>query len=162
MKNKFENSRNQPFIEKLKQDDHELKQKIVELRTISRFNFKYFDASQNKQIEQYSEKEKNDLIQKMLEISRESLTKWKLSGKGKNRYSMLEEYECFPKKSDYELPKHVPEGIKWARFRFDGNVRLVGFIIPKGYRNELFSLADLNTFFVVFYDLNHAFYKIGS
>lgn len=162
MKNKFENSRNHPFIEQLEKRDSEFMKIINDLHSISRFNFKYFDQNQNKNIAAYTESEKNNLLQKLLELSHETLANWKVCGKGKRRFSMLEEYGEFPKRSDYTKPKHIPEGIRWARFRFDSNVRLVGFVIPKNYKNEDFSLADLNTFFVVFYDLNHSFYKIGG
>ena len=76
---------------------------------------------------------------------------------------VLEIYGSFPKNSDFKHPKHVPHDGLWARFRLDNMTRLIGFMIPQdvdgkfdkdeGYR------FDVNTFYVVFYDPGHCFYK---
>lgn len=76
------------------------------------------------------------------------------------------EYGDFPKKSDFKHPNYVPHDVRWARFRMDGAFRLVGFLVPKELHNKCKKdkeneeyLFDRNTFYVVFLDKDHRFYK---
>lgn len=139
-----------------------------------KFNFSYLDQSQEagqsfvdwnttSPISQLSK-----LNDKLREYSRESLKHWtrmgigtgKKGGKGK-RQNVLEIYGDFPKKSDFTHPKSVPADVKWSRFRLEGSVRLIGFVIPDelhGKSDKDGNLYDSNTFYVVFLDKNHKFY----
>jgi hypothetical protein len=57
-------------------------------------------------------------------------------------------YGSFPvAKSDYSHPKQVPEDAQWGRIHIDGVHILAGHFVE-------------NTFYVVFLDDNHSFYKV--
>jgi len=57
-------------------------------------------------------------------------------------------YGSFPdNKSDFYHPKHVPEDAQWGRVHIDGTHILAGHFVD-------------STFYIVFLDNNHAFYKV--
>jgi len=60
-------------------------------------------------------------------------------------------------------PHYVPADAHWARFRLGNKVRLVGFVISKDAIKSLTEdeqkKYDHNTFYVVFLDREHKFYK---
>lgn len=57
-------------------------------------------------------------------------------------------YGSFPvEKSAYTHPKQVPEDAQWGRIHIDGTHILAGHFVE-------------NTFYVVFLDNNHSFYKV--
>ncbi|MGI2118144.1 hypothetical protein [Shewanella oncorhynchi] len=137
----------------------------------SKFNFSYFDNNPPGQdFVEWNTVSGNSklvkLINKLKEYTRNPLSYWENEkiGKGKRggkgaRQHCLEVYKTFPKNSDFRHPPHVPEDVWWARFRIDNDTRLIGFVIPndKGDKNE--SEFDCNTFYIVFLDENHQFYK---
>lgn len=76
---------------------------------------------------------------------------------------VLEYYGDFPDNSDFKHPKHVPADAHWARFRLGNKVRLVGFVISKDALKNMPEEEQEkfchNTFYVVFLDKDHKFYK---
>lgn len=54
-------------------------------------------------------------------------------------------YGGFPKESDYEHPKSIPEDAEWARIHIGGKEVVAGHVVK-------------NTFYVVFLDSEHRFY----
>lgn len=140
-----------------------------------KFNFSYIDTSQEAG-QSFSEWNDSDgdskltkLLEKIKQYTQEPLDYWKNQkiGKGKKggsgkRQNCLEVYGEFPENSDFVHPRHVPEDVLWARFRIDSATRLVGFVIPdnlSGVEAKDGLRYDNNTFYVVFFDANHAFYK---
>lgn len=101
-------------------------------------------------------KELIDLFEDIKLTSSDTLKRWRQTGVGKNRYSKLEVYGEYPSKSDFICPRAIPSHACWARIRINSNVRLVGFLLP----DENGSPEFLDTFFVVFYDPTHSFYKL--
>jgi hypothetical protein len=69
-----------------------------------------------------------------------------------------------PSKSAFKFPKNVPHQAQWARFRLENKVRLIGFVVPGKYKDKRHAKTkkrfDGNTFYVVFPDKNHLFYKM--
>lgn len=61
------------------------------------------------------------------------------------------------------FPKHVPHQVSWARFRLESDNRLIGFVIPEEYhkKENIYTKEyfDCNTFYIVFLDNTHRFYK---
>lgn len=148
------------FIEGLATESLELS----DLCTRSKFNFSYFDKSQN-YASGFDELENNflcTLMEKLKSYSRFPLLHWKNQRAGSGGLKIFEIYEDFPKKSEFTRPNHVPHDIYWARFRLENFARLIGFIVPGHLSNKpsnhLNYLHDTNTFYVVFIDLQHKFY----
>lgn len=127
-----------------------------------KFNFSFFTkqpASQS--FNEWNERDLACLFEKLMEYSRESLQYWKNQNSGKSG-KVLVEYGGFPLRSNLTHPKHVPNQALWGRFRLDWSSRLVGFILPNEFKNKIHNcgeIYDCNTFYVVFLDANHAFYK---
>jgi hypothetical protein len=137
----------------------------------SKFNFSYLDTNPpGKDFIDFNEQAGNSklakLVNKLKDFTRESLEHWEREkiGRGKKgankRQSVLELYhDGFPSLSDFKHPSHVPEDVLWGRFRIDNDTRLAGFVIPRCFGDEKSKQYDLNTFYVVFLDDNHGFYK---
>jgi hypothetical protein len=137
-----------------------------------KFNFSYFDNSQEagQDFKDWTQEELCKLLNKLKEYGRKSLDEWENSyiGSGRHKNSIFVNYGDFPRKSDFVFPKHVPHQAKWGRFRLEQAVRLVGFTIPDCYHdqsnnngNSKFKF-DRNTFYIVFLDSNHQFYKVAK
>lgn len=132
-----------------------------------KFNFSYLDSTQKagQKIEDWSLSELQKLFDKLHQYSRESLKYWQKQPIGSGRNHVLEIYKKFPVRSDFQHPKHVPHQVLWSRFRLEGSVRLVGFVVPDDYDNKRHKKTqqcfDCNTFYVVFLDAEHRFYKTG-
>ena len=61
--------------------------------------------------------------------------------------------------TDLVQPKDLPShGIKWGSFRITGAERLIGFVVSELAEGGDCSILK-NTFFVVFLDKNHKFWK---
>ncbi len=123
-----------------------------------KFNFSYFDKTQSagQDFADWPEKQILTLLDTLKEYCKNSLTQWITMSKYVN-------YGVFPLNSDFTHPKHVPHQAQWGRFRLDNKTRLVGFTVPGELHRtphkitkELF---DKNTFYVVFLDKDHKFYK---
>lgn len=60
---------------------------------------------------------------------------------------IIKEYTSeIPEGSNFEHPKHIPEGINWASIRVQGKIRIIGFV----EENYIFQ--------IVFLDKEHEFY----
>jgi len=101
-------------------------------------------------------------MQKLQEYGREPLSYWMTRPIGKSG-TVLSIYGGFPVKSALIHPKHVPNQARWGRFRLDWSGRLCGFVVPKELEGTLHSNTnvrfDSNTFYAVFLDRDHCFYK---
>jgi hypothetical protein len=124
------------------------------------FSFKYFDGSQEagQDFKDWNDKQKQELLEKLRDYSRESKLFWLNQRVGGGGLKVLEIYGDFPKNSDFYYPKHVPEKVRWARFRMESAMRLVGFFVPEDAVEELKLSPDI--FYIVFLDKDHRFYKM--
>ncbi len=162
---KYSNSKKDNFLDSIPKESLDSNNQDIAIR--SKFNFSYFDNSQDagQDFNDWTKEQLVKLMNKLKEFSREPLEHWKnaKSGSGKHKNGILEEYVSFPRKSDFEFPKHVPHQVLWARFRLEQSVRLIGFLIPEDYIGKTVSKYnvefDRNTFYVVFLDKDHRFYK---
>lgn len=132
----------------------------------SKFNFSYFDSNQeaSSDFEELSHDQLLGIVKKIKEYSRDPLTYWQNQRCGGGGLKVFEIYGDFPRNSDFQHPVHVPKDVRWARFRLDNLGRLVGFVVPTDYEKKGSSKKqlnlDTNTFYVVFVDLEHRFYKV--
>jgi len=141
----------------LEQDENNLAERC-------KFNFSYFDVQSNisQDFKDWNQNELVKLLNKLKEYSKFSLKHWKNKKTGK--FSLLTVYGNFPTNTDFKPPKHVPLEVEWARFHMENKTRLIGFVIPDSYDNKIHHktkiLYDLNTFYIVYLDKEHKFYKI--
>ena len=155
-----ENSRKDRFLASIPEASIDLPEDTLTKRC--KFNFSYFC----KQVagQSFAEWDHRDLIrllEKLREYSTMPLSHWQNQRVGAGGNSVLEIYGAFPQKSDFSHPKHVPHQARWGRFRLEQAVRLVGFVLPPGYHDQVHpcgSRYDCNTFYVVFLDADHRFY----
>ncbi|MBK7001439.1 MAG: hypothetical protein IPH35_16120 [Rhodoferax sp.] len=131
-----------------------------------KFNFSYFEVQKVGQ--NFADLKKETLIElfdKLKEYSKESLDYWRGQRVGKSG-TIFATYGGFPARSDFTHPKHVPHQVEWGRFRLDWSFRLCGFTVPKSYNGTIHKgkgyIFCSNTFYVVFLDENHKFYKNAS
>ena len=131
---------------------------IADARGKLSFSFKYFDGSQKagQDFKDWNNDEKTDLLNKLKEYSKESKQYWLNQRVGSGSLKVLEIYGTFPINSDFSKPIHVPDNVKWARFRLESKVRLIGFFIDETEAREKQLSTDI--FYVVFLDKNHRFY----
>ncbi len=129
------------------------------------FSFKYFDTSQVRDGvgQDFKDWTKENLVKfcnKLKEYCKKSIGEWMTTpiGSGVKRRHVLESYKGFPSKSDFKHPKHVPLDVVWARFRLEGDMRLIGFLILE-VQAKKYNLNP-NVFYIVFLDEHHQFYKI--
>lgn len=158
MRNKFGNSGRDAQIEKINNKACLDKKEDV-ITTRCKFNFHYFDKNNKGQdFKDWDHSQLASLLEKLKHYSESSLSNW-ISQK------VLVEYGYFPEEeiTDFTEPSTVPAQAKWARFRLSGKVRLVGFTIPKEYDDKINSNTekrwDINTFYIVFLDKDHKFWK---
>lgn len=128
-----------------------------------KFNFSYFDVQPAGQhFGDWSHAQLVGLLEKLKEYSKKPLSAWLTTPVGKSG-TVLAIYGAFPKDSDFTVPKHVPHQAMWGRFRLESAVRLVGFVVPGEFHDRAHPRTrcrfDCNTFYVVFLDENHVFYK---
>jgi hypothetical protein len=128
-----------------------------------KFNFSYFDIQDAGQsFDDWDQKQISKLLNKLKDYCNEPLSYWKNKPIGKSG-TVLAIYGTFPKNSDFTHPKHVPHQAQWGRFRIESAVRLVGFVLPDEYHDKAHARTgyrfDCNTFYVVFLDAEHKFYK---
>lgn len=137
----------------------------------SKFNFSFFDCRQDagQSFEDWNLQNGacslDVLLNKMKEYTKEPLSYWRNQRCGGGGLKILGQYGDFPSNSEFNHPDHVPHDACWARFRLGNKVRLIGFLIPeelngKEYTHRGHSYKfDSNTFYLVFLDQNHVFYK---
>lgn len=158
---RFGNSKIQPFLDAQKAcslDDDE-----NDLSIRCKFNFSYFevqDCSQN--FCDWTPDQLHKLLEKLKAYSRHPLEYWQGQVVGRGR--VLSIYDEFPKKTDFTRPRHVPHQACWGRFRLESAVRMVGFVVPDNYAGKPHPQTkvqfDRNTFYVVYLDKDHRFYKM--
>lgn len=124
------------------------------------FSLKYFDGSQEagQDFKDWNDKQKQELLEKLRDYSRESKLFWLNQRVGSGGLKVLAIYGTFPRNSDFEYPKHVPEKVRWARFRMESAMRIVGFFIDEEQSKEVNLSTDI--FYIVFLDREHRFYKM--
>jgi hypothetical protein len=135
-----------------------------------KFNFSYFDPTQAAG-QDFGDWNADSglcslatLLEKIKSYTKEPLSYWRNQRVGGGGLSVFEDYRHFPNLSDFVHPPHVPHDVIWSRFRLGNKVRLVGFILPQSMayqqinENSKFHY-DTNTFYVVFLDKEHHFYK---
>lgn len=123
-----------------------------------RFSFEYFDNSQDhgQDFRDWEYEHLYKLMDKLKEYCKTPLLHWLTMKIGGGKNHVLEIYGKFPHHSEFVHPKFVPLDVDWARFRLEGDMRLVGFVVPTESCDKLSLLKD--TFYVVFLDSNHKFY----
>ncbi|NOQ36166.1 MAG: hypothetical protein GQ569_09765 [Methylococcaceae bacterium] len=164
---RFNNAKKNKFLKTVPQSDIE----TSNIATRCKFNFSYFDANQPAG-QDFSDWDSDSglnslatLLNKVKDYTREPLSYWREQRVGGGGLKVLAYYGAFPKKSDFTPPPNVPHDVSWARFRLGNKVRLIGFVIPEKFSNKDSSrdsnkyYYDCNTFYVVFLDREHVFYK---
>ena len=131
-----------------------------EITSRCKFNFSYFHPVKPAQdFQDWTKEQLEDLLNKIKEYSKHPLSYWRNQSSGR----LFTVYEEYPKNTDFPRPRHVPLEAQWARFRLESKIRLVGFIIPGNLNTKIHPVTkcnfDCNTFYVVFLDANHQFYK---
>ncbi len=151
------NSKKEAFLKSL--PENLIEDKIKEIKENILFSFQYFDNSQTagQDFKDWSHEQLEKLLNKLKIYSKESLEYWKKQKIGSGKNHILEIYKKFPVNSEFTHPKHIPIDVEWARFRLEGDMRLIGFVI----NNEMIYKHSLekNKFYVVFLDAFHKFYK---
>ena len=163
----FNNTKKNKFLKTLPQSGVE----TSDIAARCKFNFSFFDASQPAG-QDFCDWDSHTglnslatLLNKVKDYTKEPLSYWRTQRIGGGGLKVLAYYGKFPKKSDFTLPAHVPHDVSWARFRLGNKVRLIGFVIPEKFSNKDYDheskkyFFDCNTFYVVFLDRDHAFYK---
>ncbi|MEN9868654.1 MAG: hypothetical protein RL748_4244 [Pseudomonadota bacterium] len=127
-----------------------------------KFNFSYFTRqAAGQDFADCDAQQLVKLLDKLKDYSKEPLAYWKNLAVGKSG-SVLAIYGAFPQKSSFTHPKHVPHQAQWGRFRLDHTARLIGFVLPQAYHEQMHpcnNRFDCNTFYVVFLDQEHSFYQ---
>ena len=157
---KKSNPKKEKFLSNLPQQ--ELISDIADVKGKLSFSFKYFDSNQEagQDFKDWNDKQKQELLEKFRDYSRESKSYWLNQRAGAGGLKILEIYGQFPTNSDFKYPKHVPEKVKWARFRMESAMRLVGFFVDEDSAKTKELSTDV--FYVVFLDRDHRFYKMET
>jgi len=130
----------------------------------SKFNFSYFDHTQDsaQNFDDWSAEQVCKLLEKLKEYGKFPLQYWMTKRCGGGGLKVLEIYGGFPLRSEFTHPKYIPKNVRWARFRLEGDMRLIGFIIPSDLEEKISRTSrarfDGNVFYVVFLDQHHKFY----
>jgi hypothetical protein len=129
----------------------------------SKFNFGYFSShAAGQTFDSWDKDQLCKLLTSLAEYSKFSLSHWQTKPIGKSG-TVLAVYGDFPQNSDFSHPSHVPHQVRWGRFRLTSAVRLIGFVVPNEYKEKVHAKTgrrfDCNTFYVVFLDAEHKFYK---
>lgn len=129
---------------------------IEQIKGLLSFNFKYLDSTQGQKFSELSPEQFEKLIDKLKWYSNENRSHWESERIGNKTGRVLTVYNEFPRKTEFRHPSHIPADVKWSRFRLEGDMRLIGFVINKS-EVERFNLNP-DVFYVVFLDLYHKFY----
>ena len=135
------------------------------LLKLTKFCFAYFDDNQGA-AQSFADWQKEDLLQKLneklVEFSKEPLSHWQRQ-RCTDKSTIFRIYEDFSfADSSFKEPTHVPVNIRWAAFRLQNLPRVIGFILPDDDESKAnFQGLDRNTFYIVFLDKDHKFYRPG-
>ena len=160
---KYKNSKRESFLNSI--PTVSLDDDLNDLTIRCKFNFSYFTIDEAGQdFKDWSQNELSKLLDKLKEYSKFSLKHWEHQKVG--RYPVFVKYESFPTNTDFTQPKHIPHQAIWSRFHIENKARLIGFVIPDEYDDKIHQKTskrfDTNTFYIVFLDKEHRFYKIKS
>jgi len=160
----FRNAKKDGFLASI--PNSSLDSETDKLTTKCKFNFAYFEKQPAGQsFDEWPADKLHKFLNKLKDYSNESLKHWMHQTIGKSG-TVLSIYGAFPAKSDFTPPKHVPHQAQWGRFRTDWAGRLVGFVVPNDYHGKVHVTTgerfDSNTFYVVFIDENHRFYRTAK
>lgn len=134
-----------------------------DIKSRCKFNLSFFDDSQphGSAFDTLEAETLSDILSKIKAFTRNDLNFWRNERCGGSGLKIFTDYSCFPKRSNFSFPKHIPHDVRWGRFRLENLMRLVGFTIPGTFKNNEKSENhpyDVNTFYLVFIDLEHNFY----
>ncbi len=123
-------------------------------------SFKYFCVNQvpvGQNFSGWNENMRLNLLQKLSEYTKYNRNHWK--NEFSNGLPLLAEYGAFPKNTDFSIPSNIPcpDELIWSRFRLMQTVRVCGFFVKKDIAQK-YDISE-NTFYVVFLDKEHRFYK---
>lgn len=158
---KFQNSKKVSYLASI--PEISLDQVDNDLTKRCKFNFSYFHIQEgiSQDFSDWDKIELVKLLNKLKDYSRFSLEHW--SNQKVGRYSVFAIYDQFPTNTDFNKPVHIPHQAEWARFHLENLVRIIGFVIPAEFHNKVHPttrmLFDINTFYVVYLDKEHRFYK---
>lgn len=157
---KKNNPRKECFLSNLPK--HDIHSDIADVKGKLSFSFKYFDGNQEagQDFKDWSDKQKQELLEKLRDYTREEKKYWLNQRVGGGGLKILEIYGEFPRNTDFKYPKHVPNGVRWARFRMESAMRLVGFFVSEDSAENQSLSTDV--FYIVFLDKDHRFYKMES
>lgn len=155
LKLKHKNPKKEYILNNLPKSD--IISELPKIKKLLSFNFKYFDGTQNsgQKLGDLTQEQLLKFFEKLKNFSSHSKSHWINQRQGK--HPTLAIYGNFPEESLFKYPKHVPAGVKWARFRLESDMRLAGFFIDENDAEGDNGLC--NIFYVVFFDSNHGFYK---
>lgn len=158
---RFSNSRKDSFLSSVPELALDSEKDRLTLR--SKFNFHYFVGTPPGQTwEEWGLERLSKLMAKLCSYSEASLKHWENQRVGAAG-RVLAIYPSFPVRSDFSHPKSVPHDVRWARFRLESDMRLIGFIVPSAFNSKCHAETGerfcSNTFYVVFLDQNHRFYQ---
>ena len=161
---KFDNSSKDKFLSQFPIASIDSEKDLLTARC--KFNFSYFEVQPSGQnFSDLDQVRLAGLFEKLKEYSKESLDYWRNQRVGKSG-TVFSIYGKFPSRSEFTLPRHIPHQAEWGRFRLDLSFRLCGFSIPKSHDAKVHigtgRIFCSNTFYVVFLDENHCFYKSGN
>ena len=166
-RDKFNNTAKDSFLQSI--PNFALSSDSCDIASRLKFNFSYLDESQVKNgfvtLKDLTKEQIEKIWDKLKNFSHSPRHYWEkqYQGSGDHRYSLLAVYKDWPKETDAERPKYIPQDVDWARFRLESDFRLCGFFIPQrldGIEDPKSKIRfDMNTFYVVFLDPNHRFYK---
>jgi len=158
---KYSNSKKKSFLDSIPTISLDSDSNDITIRC--KFNFSYFTIDKvGQDFKDWTQNELSKLLDKLKEYSKFSLEYWTKQYQG--NYPVFVKYDSFPINTDFTQPKHIPHQAIWSRFHLENKVRLIGFVIPDEYDDTIHSKTnkrfDTNTFYVVFLDKEHRFYKV--
>lgn len=126
-----------------------------------KFNFHYFDDHNvaGQKFSDWTQKQLVSLLESLKSYSCCDLNYWI------TQTPTFVIYGKFPPKAktDFNIPQSIPTEARWGRFRLGNKIRLVGFMIPGNFHGKEHGVTkerwDSNTFYVVFLDKEHQFWK---
>lgn len=163
---RFKNKKRESFLADFPLPDIDSKDDKLTIRC--KFNFHYMDFTQKagQKFSDWKQKQLADMLDKLKNYSEQPLIHWEKQRAGSGDGKVLVIYGKFPSqsKTDFKLPKKiVPHQAQWGRFRLGANTRLIGFVIPDEYNGKIHPETnvrfDCNTFYAVFLDKGHKFWK---
>jgi hypothetical protein len=155
------NSRKERFLKRLPETTIMIEHVTDKFQDHLSFSFQFFDNSQEagQDFRDWDHAQLYKLLDKLKEYCKNPLSHWLRMRIGRSNNHVLEIYKNFHHKSDFSHPTHIPCDVEWARFRLEGDMRLIGFLVNKEICER--DLIAPNIFYVVFLDENHKFYKMS-